>query len=128
LKDITLCMIIKNEEEKLRRSLESARKYFDSIVVIDTGSTDGARDTAVKSGCDVFDFAWIDDFSAARNFSISKAKNDWIFVLDSDEYFTSFDEAAVAAFVLKMQSAASNRPTVSWTRASRSNRTAIVHG
>lgn len=99
MKDITLCMIIKNEEDKLRRSLESAQKYFDSIVVVDTGSTDGARDTAVKSGCEVFDFAWIDDFSAARNFSISKAKRDWIFILDSDEYITSFNEASVAEFV-----------------------------
>ena len=43
----------------------------------------------------VYDFAWIDDFSAARNFAAAQASNNWILVLDCDEYLTQLDEKAL---------------------------------
>ncbi|MDE6185607.1 MAG: glycosyltransferase, partial [Lachnospiraceae bacterium] len=55
-------------------------------IVVDTGSTDRTKEIAKKYGAKVYDFEWINDFSAARNFSIAKASYDWILVLDCDEW------------------------------------------
>ena len=48
------------------------------------------RQIAKKYG-KVYDFRWCDDFSKARNFSISKATKDWILVLDADEIISKDD-------------------------------------
>ncbi len=97
---ISVCMIVKNEVDVLSKCISSVREKMSSIVteyvVVDTGSTDGTRELAKKLNCKVYDFEWCDDFSAARNYSISKAKNDWIFVIDADEYIKeSVNEAEI---------------------------------
>jgi glycosyltransferase involved in cell wall biosynthesis len=85
-KTISLCMIVKDEEAYIRRCLESVTKHVDEIIIIDTGSTDATLEIAGEFGAIIYDFKWIEDFSAARNFSIGKAKSDYILVLDADEY------------------------------------------
>jgi glycosyltransferase involved in cell wall biosynthesis len=60
-------MIVKNEEDHLRKCLESVRGLFDEIVIVDTGRTDRTKEIAREFGAKVFDFVWIDDFAAARN-------------------------------------------------------------
>ena len=87
---ISLCMITKNEADKLDRCLSSVKELHLEIIVVDTGSTDNSLEVAHNYTEHVFRFDWICDFAAARNFSISKATNDWILVLDTDEYVTSF--------------------------------------
>src|SRR6185312_10924815 len=54
-------------------------------VVVDTGSTDGTRDIAARFGARVFEFPWIDDFSAARNEGLRHATGQWIFWMDADD-------------------------------------------
>ncbi len=87
---ISLCMIVKNEEDVLGRCLNSVYEKLcevvDEIIIVDTGSSDNTVDIAKAYDCDVYDFEWCNDFSKARNFGIEKAKNDWILVLDADEY------------------------------------------
>jgi len=85
---ISACVITKNEEKNLERCLESIRSAASEIIVVDTGSTDGTVELAKNLGARVYYFAWTDDFSAARNYAISKAKGKWIIFLDADEYFT----------------------------------------
>lgn len=88
---LSVCIITKNEAEKLEKCLKSLKAYDVEIVVADTGSTD-ATEQVIKKYADVSgNFAWCDDFSKARNYSISLANNDWIFVLDSDEWIEQFD-------------------------------------
>ncbi len=82
---ISLCMIVRNEEEVLGRCLASARGVADEIIVVDTGSTDGTRAIAEAHGAKVFDFAWIDDFSAARNAAFDRATMEYILWLDADD-------------------------------------------
>ncbi len=90
---ISLCMIVKNEESVLKRCLDSVKEQLknivDDIVIVDTGSTDRTVEIAKNYDCRVFEFEWCNDFSKARNYSISKAKNDWVLILDADEYVDS---------------------------------------
>lgn len=82
---ISLCMIVKNEEEVLARCLDSLKGLMDEIIIVDTGSTDNTKEIARKYTDLVYDFSWCDDFAAARNFSFSKATKDYIYAPDADE-------------------------------------------
>ncbi len=85
---ISQCLIVKNEEENIGYCLSHLKEIVDEQIVVDTGSTDKTVETAKEMGAKVFYFEWISDFSAARNYALSKAKGDWIIFLDADEYFT----------------------------------------
>ena len=82
---ISLCMIVKNEEKVLARCLDSVADLMDEIIIVDTGSTDRTKEIASRYTDQIFDFTWIDDFSAARNFAFSKAHMDYIYSADADE-------------------------------------------
>ena len=82
---ISLCMIVKNEEENLARCLDSARDIVDEIIIVDTGSTDRTVDIAESYGARVFYHPWEGSFSKARNYSLKYATCDWILILDADE-------------------------------------------
>ncbi len=82
---LSVCIIVKNEEDVFEECLESIKNIADQIIVIDTGSTDNTIEIAKKFNAEIHNFKWIDDFSAARNESIKYAKKDWIFWLDADE-------------------------------------------
>ena len=82
---VSLCMIVKDEEATLAACLASVADLVDEMIVVDTGSNDRTRNVAGQGGARVVEFAWIDDFSAARNESIRHASGDWIFWLDADE-------------------------------------------
>lgn len=98
---LSLCMIVKNEQPNLVRCLSSIRAAVDEIVVVDTGSMDRTKDLATVFGAKVFDFAWEENFSGARNFSLLKAKGDWILVLDADETLSSRDHAGLRNLIRK---------------------------
>lgn len=82
---ISLCMIVKNEEDCLVRCLESARDFVDEIIVVDTGSTDRTVEIAKSFGALIYHHPWENDFSKHRNQSLSYATGDWVFQLDADE-------------------------------------------
>lgn len=82
---ISLCMIVKNEEQVLARCLDSVADLMDEIVIVDTGSTDRTKEIAARYTDKIYDFVWIDDFSAARNFAFSKATMEYIYSADADE-------------------------------------------
>ncbi len=83
---ISLCMIVKNEARVLARCLDSIADLMDEIIIVDTGSTDETKEIAQRYTDQVYDFEWISDFSAARNFSFSKATMDYIYAPDADEF------------------------------------------
>ena len=85
---ISVCIIAKNEEANIGRCLKSIKTYGFEVIVVDTGSTDKTKEIAAEYGAVLFDFPWISDFSAAKNFAASKANNNWILSLDCDEYVT----------------------------------------
>lgn len=83
--EISLCMIVRNEESVLDRCLSGVKDIADEIIIIDTGSDDETKNIAAKYTDKIYDFKWTDDFSAARNFSFSKAEKDYIMWLDADD-------------------------------------------
>lgn len=68
---ISLSMIVKNEGKHLYDCLNSVNDVVDEIVIVDTGSTDNTLEIAKSFNAKIFYFDWNDDFSAARNFSLS---------------------------------------------------------
>lgn len=82
---ITLCMIVKNEEKILGRCLSCLYDLMDEIIIVDTGSADRTKEIAAEYTDKIFDFHWVDDFAAARNFAFSKASGDYIYSADADE-------------------------------------------
>ncbi|MBQ7676756.1 MAG: glycosyltransferase family 2 protein [Lachnospiraceae bacterium] len=93
----SMCMIVKNEEEVLERCLTSFAPLFDEIIVVDTGSSDATKEIAARYTDRIYDFAWVDDFAAARNFAFSKATMDYIYSCDADEVLDAENYAAFAA-------------------------------
>lgn len=83
---INLVMIVKNEERSLEKCLKAASPIVDEIIIADTGSQDRSREIAGAMGAKVFEFPWINDFSAARNFALEHSDGDWNLILDGDEY------------------------------------------
>lgn len=97
---LTVCLIARDEEPLLARCLRSASPYADETVVVDTGSTDGTLDAARQAGARVFEHAWQDDFSAARNVALSEARGRFLLVLDADEWVEAGPHPAVLRSLL----------------------------
>ncbi|SIS52036.1 glycosyltransferase family 2 protein [Alicyclobacillus vulcanalis] len=90
----SLCMIVRNEEEVLARCLESVGDLADEMIVVDTGSEDHTVEIARSFGARVEEFAWCDDFSAARNYAFRLATCAYILWLDADDVIRPEDMAA----------------------------------
>lgn len=82
---ISICMIVRDEEEVLSRCLESIGDFADEIVIVDTGSVDATLSIARSFTDNVYEFPWQDDFSAARNFAFSKGSGDFLMWMDADD-------------------------------------------
>lgn len=83
---VSVCIIARNEEEHIGECLRRLKPYGFEIIVTDTGSVDHTKQIAARYADKIFDFEWVDDFSAARNFCAANASNDYILVIDCDEY------------------------------------------
>ncbi len=98
--DVSLCMIVKNEERVLADCLKSAQGVFRQIVIVDTGSTDRTKEIATEFGAEVYDFPWTDSFSEARNESLRHATGRWIFWMDADDTLPKTTAEAVLRSVV----------------------------
>jgi len=88
---LSLCMIVKDEEEMLPGCLEPLRGVVDEMIVVDTGSSDRTVEIAESFGAKVVHFPWNGSFSDARNVSIDNATGDWVMYLDADEHLEAED-------------------------------------
>lgn len=82
---LSLCMIVRNEEDVLGRCLDSVKDAADEIIIVDTGSEDRTKETARNYTEKIYDFPWRDDFSAARNFALGKGTMEYLMWLDADD-------------------------------------------
>src|SRR4029078_8036943 len=88
---ISLCMIIKNEEDWIENALGRVRSVVDEIIIADTGSTDRTLHRAAQFSPKVLHFKWKDIFADARTFTLAEARHPWILVLDADECIAARD-------------------------------------
>lgn len=89
---ISLCMIVKNEEDTISHCLESVKDIVDEINIVDTGSTDKTKEILSIFTNRIFDFQWVDDFAKARNYSFQQATKDYILWLDADDVILESDQ------------------------------------
>lgn len=93
---LSISLIVKNEEENLAKCLVSLKHLMDTIpcqlIITDTGSTDGTVELAKNYTNDVYYFQWCNDFAAARNYGLKKAKGQWFMYMDADECFEDTKE------------------------------------
>jgi glycosyltransferase involved in cell wall biosynthesis len=82
---VSLALIVKNEEHTLGRCLDSVRGAVDEIVIVDTGSEDETKAIARRYTDRILDFAWGEDFAAARQFAFDQASGDWVVWVDADD-------------------------------------------
>ena len=82
---LSLCMIVRDNEDTICACLESIYPWVDEIIIVDTGSRDRTISICEQFGARILHFPWCDDFSAARNVSLEPANGDWIFWMDSDD-------------------------------------------
>ena len=82
---ISLCMIVKNEEDWIAGAVESVRSIVNEVIIVDTGSTDSTPDRIRALGARAISLKWSDSFAHARNISLAEARESWILVLDADE-------------------------------------------
>ncbi|WP_283592928.1 glycosyltransferase family 2 protein [Paraclostridium bifermentans] len=99
MKTLSLVMITKNEELKIRRCLESVKDFVNEIIVVDTGSIDKTKDIALEFGAKIFDYEWNNNFSDARNLAIKQSTGDWNLILDSDEFITNLNIDKINNFI-----------------------------
>ncbi len=98
---ISLCMIVRNEEAVLARCLDSVKDIVDEIILVDTGSSDNTKALAQTYTDKIYDFSWIDDFSAARNASFEKASMDYCMWMDADDVLPFIEGEKLSAWKLQ---------------------------
>lgn len=79
----------------LKRCLDSAVSFVDEIIIVDTGSSDSTKEIAETYTEKVYDFAWTDDFSAARNEAFSHAEMDYCMWLDADDVVAESEQKKI---------------------------------
>ncbi|MCI5577982.1 MAG: glycosyltransferase [Oscillospiraceae bacterium] len=86
---LSIGMIVKNEEKYLEKCLTALQPILNELdselIIADTGSTDNTVEIAKKFTDNVFHFEWINDFAAARNSTLERAKGEWFMFIDADE-------------------------------------------
>lgn len=92
----SLCMIVKNEANVLRRCLVSIADLMDEIIIVDTGSTDNTKEIAAEFTDKIYDYTWINDFADARNYAFSLATMEYIYSADADEVVDYFNHKRLA--------------------------------
>ncbi len=92
---LSLAMIVKDEEKNLAQCLSCVKGLVDEIIIVDTGSMDKTKEIAAQFTDKIFDFAWTDDFAAARNEALKHATGDWVLILDADEIMAEEDHSKI---------------------------------
>jgi glycosyltransferase involved in cell wall biosynthesis len=101
---ISVVILTFNEERCIRRAIDSVIDDFSEVIVIDSGSTDSTLSivSSYNDKVNLYTIEWQDDFSLARNFGISKVTQEWVFMMDADEYVSQIDKGSVNRLTKKI--------------------------
>ena len=87
---LSLCAIVKNEENCVEGMIRSVKPIVDEIIIVDTGSTDRTIEIITPLVDKVIQIPFT-DFGTVRTFSIQQVTKDWILCLDADERILESD-------------------------------------
>ena len=86
-------IIARNSEKTIKTCVESFVNYVDQCVVVLAGESIDKTEQVVKklarkypSKFEFYNFEWIDDFAAARNYCFSKLRGDFLCWVDADDH------------------------------------------
>jgi glycosyltransferase involved in cell wall biosynthesis len=88
---VSLCMIVKNEEDWVVGAVDCVRTIVDEVIIVDTGSTDSTHQVVQSLGVKLIQHPWDGSFASARNASLAAAGEPWVLVLDADERIAERD-------------------------------------
>jgi glycosyltransferase involved in cell wall biosynthesis len=97
---LTSVIIARNEEKNISRCLKSV-SWSNEIILVDDYSTDNTTKIAKKYNAKIYKRHLNNDFSAQRNFGLSKSKGDWILFVDADEVVTKSLEKEIKKEIKK---------------------------
>ncbi len=97
---VSVVILAKNEEARIRDCLQSAIDFADEVIVVDDESIDGTVALSTEMGASVF-IKKMDIEGAHRNWAYSKARNSWIFSLDADERLTPELKEEISLMLIK---------------------------
>ncbi|MFN4152287.1 MAG: glycosyltransferase, partial [Candidatus Sericytochromatia bacterium] len=105
MKKISLCTVVKNEEDFIRVFIENAKDFVDEIIVVDIGSFDRSIKYAEELGANVHNFDWNTNpsFAQAKNFAIEKAIGDYVLILDVDEKLMSENKNVLKEYINSLE-------------------------
>ena len=93
---LTISLLSSGRPDTLWKCLDSlkliTKRIESEVLITDTGCSAEVRKRMESYADRIFDFAWCDDFSAARNVGLKEARGEWFLFIDDDEYFTDVDE------------------------------------
>lgn len=99
----SVCMIARDEEKNIGRCLQKLSCLKAEVVVVDTGSVDATREIALKYTKHVYDYTWQDDFAGAKNFAIQKASNEFVMIVDADEFLEPIEGQKLSLLCREMK-------------------------
>lgn len=85
--NLSVVILTFNNTRTIRQVLEAVAGWATEIVVVDSGSTDDTLSIVQAFGCRIYHRKF-DGFGKQKHFAVEQAKNDWVFVVDSDEVVT----------------------------------------
>jgi len=98
---VSLCMIVKNEENTLKRCIDSVKEFVEEIIIVDTGSIDRTVAIAEGYGARIYEYPWDGSFANARNFALEHANMDWILLMDGDDELEKKDVPKILRLLSK---------------------------
>jgi glycosyltransferase involved in cell wall biosynthesis len=101
---LSVCIITRDEEANILRTLQSVKSFADEIIVVDSGSTDKTVALAKSCGAKVFVEEW-KGFARQKNSALDKATGEWILSLDADEEVSPELAASIQALLKAPQAA-----------------------
>jgi hypothetical protein len=95
MKSLSACFLTRNEESTIGRAVRSVAGVADEVIVVDTHSDDRTAEVAAAAGAAVTQFTWGDDFAAGRDYTIRRAKGDWVLWMHASEELLPESHAAL---------------------------------
>lgn len=93
---LTITMLVSNRKDTIGKCMESLKSLLDNVpselIVVDTAGDQECMKVVEKYTSNIVRFQWCNDFAAARNTGLKRAKGQWVMFLDDDEWFEDTKE------------------------------------